>query len=252
MKRACILLAFPLFLFCVSLPAQKKSPFDLQQITDDAYSYYLNNPDTAILLTAKALDLALHSRDTYYEGYCYFLFSKTYWVKANYKLSTEYGFKALKIFQNSSHHKALGASLLSVGRTLVELGNLDKAREFIGEALALGIEHDDDFIQAGAFREKSYLLTEMNQLDSALYYSDNGIALFQKLGDSLDMSVLYGRKSRIYFQQKKFEKSRRFAYQALLIDSLVGNLRGLGISYFQVAQNEYVMGNSQKAINQLK
>jgi len=180
------------------------------------------------------------------------LFSKTYWVKANYKLSTEYGFKALKIFQNSTHYQELSASLLSLARTLVELGNIQKAHQFIHEALQLGKDHSDELIQAEAYREHSYVLAELNQLDSALYYSDKGIALFEKLGDSLDMGVLYGRKSRIYFQQKKFQKSKDYAYQALLVDSLVDNRRGLGISYYQAAQNEYALGNSQKAISQLK
>ncbi|MEX2234752.1 MAG: ATP-binding protein [Cyclobacteriaceae bacterium] len=251
MNRASTLLITALF-FCASSLAQNNLPYPLQKLTSEAYSYYLNHPDTAIILTQRALDLALAAKDTFHEGYCYFLFSKTYWVKANYKLSTEYGFKALKIFQNTPHHQENSASLLSVARTLVELGNFHKAHEFIHEALELGIENLNENIEAGAYREHSYLLTELNQLDSALYYSDKGIELSEKLGDSLDMGVLYGRKSRIFFLQKQFQKSRHFAYQGMIIDSLVGNRRGLGISYYQVAQNEDALGNRQKAIIYLK
>ena len=251
MRRANIFLIFPL-LVCAFSKAQQNPSLRLQHLTSEAYHLYLNNPDTATGLTRQALELALKSKDVYYEGYCYYLLSKTYWVKANYKLSTEYGFKALKIFRHSDHKAALNACLLSLGRTLVELGNFHKANQFIHEALELGIQQADAQMQAKAFREYSYLLTELNQFDSALYYSDKGIALLEKSGDSLDISVLYGRKSRIFFQQKQFEKSKEFAYRALTIDSLVDNLRGLGISHFQVAQNEYALGNKQKAISQLK
>ena len=251
MKRASIILTF-LLVFCVTCPAQEDLARRIEKLTVEAYGYYLSNPDTTIILTQEALGTALESKDVFYEGYCYFLLSKAYWVKANYKLSTEYGFKALKIFQGLGHYKELSACQLSLARTLVELGNFGKAHEFIHAALRSGIDYSNTRVEAAAYREHSYLLTELDHLDSALYYSDKGIALFERLSDSLDISVLYGRKSRIYFQQKKFQKSKDYAYQALAIDSMVGNLRGLGISYYQVAQNEHALGNRQKAISQLK
>jgi two-component system sensor histidine kinase/response regulator len=251
MKRVSILLSLTLFL-CLAARAQQADANQLGHLTGVAYDYYLNNPDTTLILTQKALDMALASKDVFYEGYCYFLFSKTYWVKVNYKLSTEYGFKALKIFQSLSHYREHSACLLSLARTLVELGNFQKAHQFIHQALALGLNHCDKRTEATAYREHSYLLAELNQLDSALYYSNKGIALFQELGDTLDVSVLFGRKSRIFFYQKKYEQSRDYAYQALAMDSMVRNFRGLGIAYYQVAQNEHALGNSEKAIAQLQ
>lgn len=251
MIRASILLTIPLLIF-VKAVAQEIPAGKLNDLTREAYGHYLSNPDTALILTQKAFDLSIQTKNTFYEGYSYYLFSKIYWVKANYKLSTQYGFKALKVFQNSSHHRELSACLLSLARTLVELGNFQKAHQFIHQAYAIGTTNSDETIIAPAYREHSFLLTELDQLDSALYYSDKGIDLFRKMGDSLDISVLYGRKSRIYFQRKAFEKSKQYAYEALLIDSMVGNQRGLGISYYQVAQNEYALGNLQKAIAQLK
>jgi two-component system sensor histidine kinase/response regulator len=251
MMRASIFLIIPLLIF-VRAVAQEIPADKLNNLTRQAYNHYLSNPDTALILTQKAFDLSIQTQDTFYEGYSYYLFSKIYWVKANYKLSTEYGFKALKLFQNSSYPQELSACLLSLARTLVELGNFQKAHQFIHQAYALGTAHADETILAPAYREHSFLLTEIGQLDSALYYSDKGIDLFRKMGDSLDMSVLFGRKSRIYFQQKEFEKSRQYAYEGLVIDSLVGNQRALGISYYQVAQNEYALGNIRKAIAHLK
>ncbi len=235
-------------LFCAFAQGQKNPT--LHKLSGDAYTFYLNKPDSALKLTQRALDLAILSKDLYYEGYCYFLFSRTYWVKTNYKLSTEYGFKALKIFQDTPHVLEMSSSLLSLARTFTELGNFQKADQFIHQALRLGAGNSE--AQAEAYRELSFLLTELNQLDSALYYSDKGITLYEKLGDSINISVLYGRKSRIYFQQKDFEKSKQFAYNGMAIDSLVNNRRGLGIAYFQAAQNEYALQNKEKAITQLK
>lgn len=251
MKRVSILVIFQL-ISCAFVTAQKTSSYSLEQISTKAYDYYLNNPDTALALTQQALEVALDSKDTYYEGYAYFLFLKTYWVKTNYKLSTQYGFKALKIFQDSPHFHELSLTLVSLGRTLVELGNFEKAHEFIHLALEIGIEKKADRIIGAAYREHSYLLAELNQLDSALYYADQGLLLFEKLQDSIDQSVLLGRKARILFQKHEFEKSKDYASRALIIDSLVDNRRGLGISHFQVAQNEYALGRRGRAISHLK
>ena len=113
-------------LFCAFAQGQK-NPI-LHKLSGDAYTFYLNKPDSALKLTQRALDLALLSKDLYYEGYCYFLFSRTYWVKTNYKLSTEYGFKALKIFQDTPHVLEMSSSLLSLARTFTELGNFQTAQ----------------------------------------------------------------------------------------------------------------------------
>lgn len=250
MKRASIFLPL-LILFGVVLRAQDDGAYQLRKLTQDAYRYYLNDPDTSLVLTQQALTIALETGNTYYEGYSYYLFSKVFWVKTNYKLSTEYGFKGVRIFQELEHHQELAACQISLARTLTELGNYHKARELLNEAMQSGIDHGDLRIQASAFREQSFLLAELNQPDSALFYADKGLALLEELGDSLDISVLYGRKSRIFFLQKRFQESRDYAYRALLIDSLVNNRRGLGISYFQVAQNEHAMGNRKRAIAQL-
>lgn len=251
MKRASTLLTL-LILSGVVLRAQDDATYQLRKLTQDAYRYYLNDPDTTLVLTQQALTIALETGNTFYEGYSYYLFSKVFWVKTNYKLSTEYGFKGIRIFQELQHHQELAACQLSLARTLMELGNYHKARDLIHEAMQSGIDNADLRIQASAFREQSFLLAELNQLDSALYYSDKGLTLLETLGDSLDISVLYGRKSRIFFLQKRFQESRDYAYRALLIDSVVNNRRGLGISYFQVAQNEHALGNRKRAITKLR
>jgi signal transduction histidine kinase len=232
--------------------AQENSPHSLQTLVRQVQDIYLNDPDRAIVLTQEALNVAKKSQDAYFQAYSYLLFSKVYWVKANYKLSTEYGFKALKFFQGSKHHQERSACLLALARTLTELGNVQKAHEFIHQAIALGKSAASDVLVAHAYREHSFLLTELNQLDSAIFYSDQGIVLYKKLNDSLDMSVLYGRKARIYYQKGDFEKSRQFAYYGLAIDSLVGNRRALGIAYYRVAQNEYALGNRELAMKQLR
>lgn len=251
MRRPSALLITPLFL-CTVAAAQLNPIAKLETLTREAYDLYLTDPDKTISLSREALPRALESGDTYHEGYCYFLLSKAYWVKANYQLSTEYGFKALRIFQQLQRDHELSACLLSLARTLAELGNFDKAHEFIHMARDIARTNNDETMRADVFREHSFLLAELNQLDSALLYADRALSIFEPNGDSLDVSILYGRKSRIYYQKMEFAKSRDYAYRALHIDTLVNNRRAEGIAYYQIAQNEYAVGNREKAIAQLQ
>lgn len=248
MKRLRILFLFLLtFPFCKAVSQDVKEREVLSQRIRTAQDFYLNKPDSAIRLAQQALIQSLDQKDNYHEGYCYWVLSKAYWVKANYRLSMEYGFKAFRNFQLSRHEKELGISLISLSRTLVELGNFKTAHELIHQALGIGLRLNDKHIEAEAYRELSYLLTESGHYDSALYYADKGISMFQRFGDSLDVSVLYGRKSRIHFDRGEYAKSRKFAYQSLELDTLVGNRRGLGVAYFLAAQNEKALQNESRA-----
>lgn len=212
---------------------------------ETAYSLFLSKPDSAIALAKVEVD---NTTDEFTQAYGYFVLSRAYWVKANYRLSTEYGFKALKFFERSPHERAYAHTLISTARTMVELGNYATARRFLFTAVNHSPTLADERITAEAYRELSYLHTELNQLDSALYYVDKGIAIFFQFGDSLNVSVLYSRKSRIFFAQKKFEESRAYAVKSVTLDTLVGNQRGLAIGYFQVAQNDFHLKKYESAV----
>lgn len=241
-----ILTASVVFLF-----SPERSIAQLDTLTQAAHDIYLSNPDSAIGLATLALNIASHSKDHYYESYSNLLLAKSYWAKGNYRLSTEFGFNALTFFENSPYLKEYSMCLLLLGRTFVELGDTQKGHRFIQQAQELGLQHHVTRIQAEAYREKSFFFVESNDLDSALYYSNKSLDIFNTLGDSLEIAVLNGRKSRIYFRKERYKESRYFAYQSMLIDSLVDNQRGLGISHYLVATNENILGNEAKAISNL-
>lgn len=233
---------------CIPTNAQESGNDSfLASLTKTAYQTYLNKPDSAIHLAKQAYEIAVQNGESYYEGYAAFVLAKAYWVKANYRLSTEYGFKALRVFEHSKFKHEYGNSLLALSRTLVELGNFAKADELLRSAESIAHETEDETLLAEMHRERSYYFAETNEFDSALVHTDKGLALFEKRGDSLDISVLFSRKSRILFAKKDYENSKRYAFRGLLMDTLVGNRRALAISYFQAAQNEHALGNMSSA-----
>jgi two-component system sensor histidine kinase/response regulator len=221
----------------------------LHEQVSKAYSSYLTSPDSAIQQSQDCLISALETKNILEEGRTYLVLSKAYWAKGNFLLSTEFGFKALKILENSSNQHDLVLTQLALGRTLTDISNPNKAQEFIRKAIALASTLDDTLLLGEAIREYSFLLVTQNKLDSAIYYADKGIAIFKEKNALTDLSILYGRKARIYFERKDFATSRDYAYKGLELDSIVGNNRGLAISQLVAAQTEYEFGNSTKAIS---
>lgn len=217
-----------------------------------ALKIYLTDPDSAILLARMTLNEAERLNYRYIEGYSYYVLSKANWAKANYRMSAEFGFKALKIFENSPFIKLWGVSLLGLGRTLIDLQNLDQASVFIERSLSLARIKNDEALLAEGFREKSMLLSEIKSYDSAMIYTDQALSIFEKLRDTISISILYGRKAKIYFLQKNYEQSNRYNKKSIFYDSLVGNRRALGISYYQAALDAMQVGKKDSAILFLK
>ncbi len=239
---------FAIFNLCgLVCAAQTLDTLFINKLNTSAYNLYMIETDSAIHLSQQALELATKANYSHGQGLSYLTLTKAYWAKGNFMLSMKYGFETLKIFENTSHDYEKSHSYLAVGRTLVELGNQVKAKEFILHAIRHAQELPDSILLAEGYREYSYLLAEQKLYDSALYYCDLAIPIFKGHSNNLDVSVLYGRKARVFFDLKNFEKSREFAYKGIPIDSLEGNERALAIAKFFAARSELQFKNRAKA-----
>src|SRR5579859_1672242 len=224
----------------------------VNKLNSKAYRYFLYKPDSAILIANQAITAAEKGKYTYQIAYGYFVVSKANWAKANYLLSIQYGFKALRIYENTDRIFNWGECHLSLARTFADLRNYGLSKTYIEKAFSLARRHDDVHLLAEVYREKSFLLIGQNQYDSALYYSNEGIKLFEKRKDTLNASILYGRNVRIYLNLRNYKKSIEFDKKAILMDSLSGNRRALGISYYLAAEIYYDLNKKDSALIFLK
>ena len=245
---------FLLFLI-INLPGLAQPNVDSLLIAKNnfqAYKVYLSKPDSSIALANYALELAEKEHLNYQLAFSYFVISRANWAKGNYLLSTKYAFRALKIYENSPDNYHRGECLLSIGRTFTDLKNYPLAKTYISKAFDLAVKNKDERLLAEVMREKSFLLLVQKKYDSAMYCTDRGIIIYEKNKDTLNASVLYSRKARIYFELNKFSESQPYITKSLLLDSLVKNRRGLGISYFQAGQVAFHLGQVEKALTLLK
>lgn len=232
--------------------AQEQDSAALRLRAVHAYKLFLAKPDSSIAIATSVINAAIEQKYEYIEGYSYFVLAKANWAKGNYRLSTEFGFKALKIVENTTHFYLWGETLLALARTLIDLRNFSQAGAYLNRAMDLALAHSNEQLQADVFRERSKLLLEQKQYDSAMSYANRGIEYYESVRDSLNASILYGRKARIYFNMKDYRNSVIFNQKALVIDSLVGNIRALGVSYYQTAQDDYYLHNTERSIRYLR
>jgi signal transduction histidine kinase len=238
-----------------SLPvraSENKDSIRLASVVALATDIYLSDPDSAIALVNAVVTESTQYKDSYFLAASYYILSKANWTKANYRLSTEYGFKALKLTENSPYIHLQGLCLLSLARTSVELRDFDLADTFLKRSRQLATAHHDTKLLADTYRERSMLLTEKGEYDSSLYFVDQGLNLYQHLKDTLSTSILYSRKVKIYYMLRDYKKSMKYNRMALHLDSVVGNKRALGISFYHAAQNANKLNQPDSAIAFLK
>lgn len=204
-----------------------------------AIEHYLSTPDTSIAEAKQLLEAAIENRSTWFQANAYYLLAKAHWAKGRLGTSTEFAFNALRMLEKTSYHDLKGEVLLTLARTLTELKNYEQAAAFLDQAETLSEKINSKSLLAGMYRERSMLQMERKDYRGAIQTADLGLAIYEPSGDTLDASVLYGRKAKAYCALGDFAISETFNNKALRLDSLVGNKRGLGIQYYQAAVNAY-------------
>lgn len=203
----------------------------------------LNQPDSSIYYAKLALE-EIKPTSNYLNGFANYIISYSNWVKANYKLSAEYGFRSLRYMEKTDFHYEKSLILLELCRTFLDLKNLPEGKKYLDRSFAIAREHpEDERILANSYREQSFYFLEINEIDSALTAAANGIKIYEKRDDKLNASVLYSRQVRAFLQQKKFQEATKLCRKSILLDSLVQNRRAQGIGFLQMAT---ALGELQK------
>ncbi|MGC3945142.1 MAG: ATP-binding protein [Chryseolinea sp.] len=232
--------------------AQELDSMALTRKGELAIHTYLSTPDSSISEARQLLEAGIVNRSTWFQANAYFLLAKAHWAKGRLGTSTEFGFNALRILENSKYDDLKGEVLLTLARSLTELKNYDQANAFLDQAETLAGTIKSTSLQAGVYRERSMLLMERKDYRGSIHTADKGLAIYEASGDTLDASVLYGRKAKAYCALGEFDLSESFNNKAIYLDSLVGNKRGLGIQYYQAAVNAYKLQKFDKSNALLK
>lgn len=232
-----------LFVAFSSSAQQDQDSLRIYNLLEKGRKIRLNQPDSSIYYAKRALE-EIKPSSNYLNGFANYIISYSNWVKANYKLSAEYGFRSLRYMEKTDFHYEKSLILLELCRTFFDLKNLTEGKKYLDRSFAIAREHpEDERILANSYREQSFYFLEINEIDSALAAADKGIKIFEKRDDKLNASVLYSRQVRAFILQKKFNEAVKLCRKSIVLDSLVQNRRAQGIGFLQMAT---VLGELQK------
>lgn len=244
-----------LLVLCCVISVRAQDVIDsvaVHQELQAAYNVFLASPDSTIRAVNRTLE-PLGSSHHFLRGYGYYVLSKAYWAKASFRLSIEYGFKALRIVdRDPAYAEWKVKTLLGLARVFIDLKNTEQGRRFIYQARVVAQRSKRDILMAEVYREQSMLCLEEGQYDSALLLADYGIRIYEQSHDTLNISILFSRQARVYFLREDYNRSLMLTRQALHLDSLVGNKRALGVTLLLVGANEYKLGHRHQAMTFLR
>jgi two-component system sensor histidine kinase/response regulator len=233
---------------CISAQAQRSTDsLALAANIDKALTIYLSDPDAAIAITTETLALAREKKLPYIQGQCYFSLSKATWAKAHFRLSMEYGFNALRVFENSVYTHDWGLTLLAIGRDFVDLGELQQAKSMILSSLHLAYTTHDEELQADSYREYSLILYNLHEYDSVMSVAHKGIAYYERVGDISNIGILYTRISHVYDARKDYKQSMYYTEKSIEAYLASGNKRGLSFEYLHSAERYFQVNKLDSA-----
>jgi tetratricopeptide (TPR) repeat protein len=241
----CYLIFFTVFMpSCNRTEQSNQAKISDQKAFDQAFSkadfYEYNNPDSALILTNKALDLMQNlrfkSNDT--------LFS-LFEIKANAYSSTGMPDSAIAVWEklrliaiNKSDSTLQADAALRAGEIALNQSNINYAEKFLLEAIALYEKKLDTLGMGIAYRTYGSLLTTKEDYKQAQFYGLKAYDIFQSLDRLRDLSSVCINIGNVFnatgSRAEELEYNRkaiRFASQAYDTANLISVLNNMGIYY---------------------
>lgn len=181
----------------------------------------MKNAQTLLLHSQKNKDKISEAMALSQIGYDYRAFG-------NSRKSLEYGLKSTSLAIETGNIKLIAYTQLNVAHNYKDHADYSKAINLYMSALEFGFVLKDDLLQLWTFNSLGQVYMEMNQLDSALMYSQRAYELCEKHDTTFLSPVLK------------------------LLGSIQGKMgnKALAVSYFEMSLEEAYRINSPRWINE--
>jgi serine phosphatase RsbU (regulator of sigma subunit)/Tfp pilus assembly protein PilF len=209
-----------------------------------AWELKSNNPDTAILLSTSALELAQKNKWQKGEGNSCQKLGVFNWLKSNYAVALDYYFKALKIRESIDDKIGISKTVGNIGIIYYNQGNYPKALEYYFKALKMDEELGDKNGIKADFENIGLVYDNQGDYSKSLDYHFKALKLNNEMGDKYGVANSLGNMAIIYNEQKDYPKALEYYFKALKIGEELGDenliykqLGNIGILYF--GQKDY-------------
>jgi len=280
------ILALAFLLAKVNLLAQDEiSRFD--SLVLNAEKFRTSNPDTAIVLAQKALNIASDLSDKIYMlkaehtlGYCYYSrndfelalnhlqrslsiaqeLNQDSWIALNlnrignvYQLKIDYS-QALSYYRGALEINEKLADKVQIARTQVNIGTVysltgafSKAIEHMLQALETYEKEGDKEGMAWTSLSIARLFSRIEIYDKALQYNELSLNLYRSLNNQNGVILSLTELANINYHSGKNEKALEIAKEVLASNIQTQNIHGQAANYLLIGIIYYELNNLDKA-----
>jgi tetratricopeptide (TPR) repeat protein len=194
-----------------------------------AFEYIYINPDTAIILAQKGLQLSEKIQWKKGKAICLNALGWSNHVKGNYSQALEYYNTGLKLAEEFSD-KSLQAKILgNIGNVYAEQSDYPKALAYYFKALKMKEELGDKREIAITLGNIGVVYKNQSDYPKALEYYFKALKLNEELGDKRNIAINLGNIGLVYKNQSDYPKALEYYFKALKIDEELSNKKGIAI-----------------------
>lgn len=162
------------------------------------------------------LKQSLQARDTATISFALFSMGNLYNLRSDYPHALKYYLMALHLAEKINDQKRISKTLNNIGAIYLDLKDYTKAEQFYLRAYDLEKTLKVDEL---SLAELSNNLANIYQLQGyhykSLFYYNNCLDVFRKLGSITDISTVLNNISAVYIARNEAQKAFRFVYEAL-------------------------------------
>jgi tetratricopeptide (TPR) repeat protein len=239
--KAIVILCF----FTGSLCAQQRQYDEIKKLIgatkDNADSLYFLNKQLLpelIRLNKPKEELAL----------CYISLSEYALRIGNMTEAASYASDATLLCEVNKIESRLGRSYFQKARVLNYQNKYDESLIYLRKGLSNAIVNKKKKGQAKYLGQIGFTYASLKELDSALYYQNEALAINAELKDTVGIANSYSNIGYVYSLKGMYELSRKYFYKALYLN---GNAKDVYIkagSLVDCGNAEQDLGNTEKCI----
>jgi len=210
----------------------------INTLNDLAWGFSNINPDSAISLSQKALQLSEKINWKIGKAVCLRILGSCEVDKGNYSIALEYYKTGLKIVEEIDNKIWQAKFLSNIGLIYDEQSDYPKALEYYFKALKIKEKLDDKKGISAELGNIGVVFYEQSNYTKALEYYFNALKMKETIGDKKGIATMLSNIGIVYFKLSDYTKTLEYYFKALKIAEEVGHkqleantLSNIGIVY---------------------
>ena len=155
--------------------------------------------------------------------------------QGKYDKSTEYGLKAINLFEKIGLDDQVAYRYAEMGYSM-KYTNMDKAEAYMQKGKAIAEAKQLDSVLKDIYNNYGVLKEIQTQYDSALYFYNKGLIIKEKQNDTIGIPYSISNIAGVYGRQKRYEESKDFFNKSLQARLEMQDSIGVAENYTQIGE----------------